>query len=98
MSAMRLRASILGLLMAGASCVPSVNVPVLPIETGFSVLNFSKRFYLAIALREHDSGGEFFVSPLLPPGGTSRIGFFEAIGSRCPGSLDVRVYLYRRVN
>ena len=88
--------------LAAASCVPvDPSFVVLPIETRFSFLNFSTRYYAVLGIREHtDSGGpfEFRYSPLLAPGATIRSNFTEFTGSANPTSLDLRLLLYRRVN
>jgi len=89
---------LLAVLTVSTCCVPGVQAPALPIETGFSIVNLSKTFYLTVGLREHGSAAAYFVSPLLAPGGTSRIAFVDAIHAACPASVDLRVFLYRRVN
>lgn len=70
------------------------------IETGFAFTNFSRKRYAALRIREHTSGAgaTFFDTPLLPPGGTQRTQFLDALGVACPGSIDVRVLLYARIN
>lgn len=71
----------------------------LPVETRFAFTNFSKRFYATLSIREHrDSPGEYVQVPLLAPGATFRGSFLEALGTGCPGSVDLRLVMYRRVN
>ncbi|MCH7813207.1 MAG: hypothetical protein IID40_04210 [Planctomycetes bacterium] len=38
------------------------------------------------------------MTPLLPPGATYRQRFFDAVGESCPEAVDLRVWLYRRIN
>ncbi|MBN1492337.1 MAG: hypothetical protein JXA69_20660 [Phycisphaerae bacterium] len=63
-------------------------------------MNFSTRYYAALALRDHtvtDEPGDFILTDLLPPGAMFRADFGDFTASTCPTSLDVRVFLYRRV-
>lgn len=73
----------------------------LPVETRFAFVNFSTRHYAALAVREHVEGSDdalFVPTPLLAPGVIFRADFTDLLGTGCPGSLDLRVVLYRRVN
>ncbi len=72
-----------------------------PVQTGILVTNLSKQFYAAVGLREHDSSNDaasFFLTPLLAPGAAFRSDFVDAVGDGCPGSVDLRLLLYRRIN
>ncbi len=97
-------AVIVGLLTLSAtgSCFAPVGlVAGVPVETRFSILNFSTSSYLALGLREHSEShpdAPFGHSPLLPPGGTFRADFREFVGSACPQSLDLQLLIYRRLN
>lgn len=70
----------------------------LPIETSFAFTNFSTRYYAVLDIRDHDAGGAFYETPLLPPGATHRIRFLDSLATSCPEALDLRVRLYRRIN
>lgn len=73
----------------------------LPVQTRFALLNFSKRHYAALEVRQHtDPPGAttFTRMPLLPPGAVLRTDFYDLVGDTCPASLDFRLLLYRRVN
>ncbi len=83
-------------LTALASCIPTPIVP--DIETQVSFLNFSRTQYVVIGIRPHGSDGPFMDTPLLAPGVTQRSRFIDLIGERCPGTIDLQVFLYRRVN
>ncbi len=77
-------------------------VPVftdLAIETGFAFTNFSTTQYAVLEIRDADeSSGVYYETPLLPPGATHRVRFLDSVMTACPGTLDLRVRLYRRVN
>jgi hypothetical protein len=81
-------------LLLAALCVPAP--APLPIETQVSFLNLSRTQYVVFGVRTHGAE-EFTYTPLLAPGATQRGRFIELVGERCPGSLDLRVLLYRRV-
>jgi len=88
--------------LATSSCVPIVpTVADLPIETKLAVTNFSKQFCAAMAVRAHDpqnAGAPFVTLPLLAPGATHRTRFLDVFGVGCPDSLDLQIFLYRRIN
>ncbi|NLX20274.1 MAG: carboxypeptidase regulatory-like domain-containing protein [Phycisphaerae bacterium] len=87
----------LGGLLATA-CVPDLwSILGLPVETRLAFTNLSTRFYAAMQVRTHGDG-EFVTTPLLAPGATFRADCAELLDAPCPGSLDVRVLLYRRVH
>jgi len=70
-----------------------------PIETSFAFTNFSTQQYAVLEIREHTgSGGAFHETPLLPPGATHRVRFLDSLQTPCPGALDLRVRLYRRMD
>jgi len=72
----------------------------LPIETSVSFTNLSRSMYVQFDIRPHDpatSEDAYRATPLLPPGATSRQRFLEMLGDPCPGAIDLRVYLFRRV-
>jgi len=69
----------------------------LPVETRFAFTNLSIEAYAVLAIRAHGDP-DYVTLPLLPPGGTYRGDFAEVLGNACPGSLDFRLLLYRRVN
>lgn len=69
------------------------------IETRFSFVNFSRSAYAAIGVRDSSAASEDFAfSPLLPPGAIFRADFRELTQVGCPGSVDLRLLVYRRVN
>jgi hypothetical protein len=72
-----------------------------PIETGFAFANLSTRFYAALRIRPHalpGAGQPFAETRLLPPGGVERVRFLGETASACPGSIDLQILLYQRVN
>ena len=69
----------------------------LPVETRFAFTNLSIGAYAALEMRAHGDP-DYVTLPLLPPGGTYRDDFTEVLGNACPGALDFRLLLYRRVN
>ncbi len=91
-------------LAAIAACEPTdLYFADLPIETSIVFYNFSTRYYAAFGLRAHvDPGegepGELEKTPLMAPGVASRVNLVDYIGHACPVSIDVEIYLYRRVN
>ncbi len=102
---MKRRRLLLSLLIPGVTgaCLPAgqngQSLPDVPIETGISFVNLSKRFYAAFRVRAHgDPSGEFFSSSLLSPGAAQRVRMLDAVGSGCAESFDVQVLLYVRVN
>ncbi|HOW73756.1 MAG TPA: carboxypeptidase-like regulatory domain-containing protein [Phycisphaerae bacterium] len=92
------------MVLAAASCA-SVDLStlgpghpaILPVETRFAFTNLSTKAYAALAIRAHGDT-DYATLPLLPPGGTYRGDFSLLLDHACPGSLDVRLLLYRRVN
>lgn len=71
----------------------------LEVETRFAFTNFSKEFYATLGIREHtEEPGDYVQVPLLAPGATFRGTFLDFVGTGCPGSLDLRLLMYRRVN
>lgn len=89
------------ILLYVGSCSTNAPVVVLPTETRFAFTNLSRRFYAALAVRGHtDLAGAtaFKSSPLLPPGATFRTNFADLVKAGCPGSLDLRVFLYKRIH
>jgi hypothetical protein len=98
----RITCGLVATVLATVSCVPIVPaVADLPIETKLAVTNFSTRFYAAMAVRAHDpqnAGAPFVTLPLLAPGATYRTRFLDVVGEGCPDSVDLRIFLYRRIN
>ena len=99
------RLAILVLTVAAAAITPAVlpgcgaSFVERPIETSMSFTNLSTRFYAALQIRSHSaSGAAYFKTALLPPGATQRERFLDAFGEPCPDSLDLRLFLYRRIN
>ena len=87
------------IIAAGLSCVPGGPLEP-PVATRLAFTNLSIRFYAALALRPHSDAANaaWATTPLLAPGATWRADFADLLGTACPGSLDLRVYLYKRVN
>ncbi len=91
-------------LVAGGACTTDGggSCPGCPsVETRYAFFNDSLRFYAALALRVHSENGEsndYAMTALLPPGANERGDFLELLGAGCPSSLDIRIFLYRRVN
>lgn len=89
-------------LTAGQSC-PGLG-PIfgeLPVQTRFSVINFSQRFYAVIGIREHRPGEDanpYSYTDLTAPGVTVRADFDVVAESGCPNAIDLRLLLYRRTN
>jgi len=85
------------LLTTTLACIPGTTPPV---ATRLAFTNLSLTYYAALALRPHTDGGDaaWVSSPLLAPGATWRADFADLLDTACPGSLDLRIYLYRRVN
>jgi hypothetical protein len=70
-----------------------------PIETSFAFTNLSRQYYAALQIRPHSAEAlPFFKTALLPPGAAQREHFLVSLGESCPTSLDLRVFLYRRLN
>jgi len=96
----RTTAIVVGMVLsAGLSCVPgSPDTPLVATRLAFT--NLSLRFYAALALRPHSESADasWAKTPLLAPGATFRADFADLLGTACPGSLDLRIYLYKRVN
>lgn len=71
----------------------------LPVETRFSFVNFSTRFYAVLGIRETGGASTTFMkTSLLPPGALVRADFRDFLQTGCPDSLDLQVFLYRRIN
>ena len=71
-------------LMAG--CGPTFSD--LPIETSFAFTNFSIEQYAVLGIRDHaNTGGDYYITPLLPPGATHRIRFLDSLGARGGASV-----------
>lgn len=63
--------------------------------------NFSTSDYAVLAVREHATSGDpgdYVETPLLAPGGTFQEDFSTLLGAACPGSLDLQIRVYRRIN
>lgn len=88
----------LAICAGGAACVENpARVAGLPVETQVSFLNLSQTTYVQFGIRESGTA-VFTYTPLLAPGATVRQPFLSTIAERCPGSVDVQVAVYRRVN
>ena len=83
-------------LAAGQSCIPVAP----PVATRLAFTNLSIEYYAALSIRPHSDSADaaWSTTPLLAPGADYRADFADFIGNACPGSLDLRIYLYRRVN
>lgn len=94
----RIRLAVFGALLAAASCIPVT--PFQPVATRLAFTNLSLVYYAALALRPHTDAGDaaWAWTPLLAPGATWRADFTDLLGTPCPAALDLRIYLYRRVN
>jgi hypothetical protein len=71
------------------------------VSTEFAFINFSKRYYAALAIRSTEQDGSetsFQVTPLLPPGAVLRDDFSAYAERACPASLDFQLMLYQRIN
>jgi hypothetical protein len=93
--------SVLSVLALIPGCGIEPMLPDREIETGFAFTNFSRTTYAALGIRDAEddtTSSEYFMTPLLPPGGTFRMKFLEAFDVECPRALDFRIYHYRRVN
>lgn len=88
------------LLMLGAPlALGPVCIPVAPpVATRLAFTNLSVRFYAALSVRPHGTDRPWSTTPLLAPGADYRADFTEFLANACPGSLDLRIYLYRRVD
>jgi hypothetical protein len=83
------------------SCLTDKDFVVPPIENQFSFVNLSTRYYAALEIREHadnQTQAAFASTPLLAPGAGFRAKFRDVLDVACPGSLDLRVFLYRRIH
>ena len=94
-----------GFLATAVLSCGTVPTPItLPAETEFSLINLSRRWYATIGLRpaeEWDPAEQPFVqSKLIPPGAVYRERFFDLFPQTggCPERLDLRVYLFKRIN
>lgn len=81
---------------AASSCGPTF--VTLPIETGVGFTNLSSQYYAAFQVRSAGDENDWFSSDLLPPGATQRMRFLESLDSPCPDRLDVRLWLYQRID
>lgn len=71
----------------------------LPVETRFSFVNLSTRFYAVLGIRETGGASTTFMkTSLLPPGALVRADFRDFLQTGCPDSLDLQVFLYRRID
>lgn len=73
----------------------------LPIETSFAFANFSKTMYAQLELQipgDAAYSARRHRTPLLAPGTTYRRRFLDALDEPCPKRLDLRVWLFARVN
>lgn len=71
----------------------------LPVETRFSFVNLSTRFYAVLGIRETGGASTAFIkTSLLPPGALVRWDFRDFLQTGCPDSLDLQVFLYRRID
>ncbi len=88
------------LLVPSGSCGSAGPVFVgIPVETRFAFTNFSLAFYATLGIREHrEKPDDYRLVPLLAPGATFRGTFLDFVGTGCPGSVDLQLFLYRRVN
>ena len=70
------------------------------IETEIAFVNFHASQYAALGFRTHSDDGQtsFAMTALIPPGGVHRARFLDAVGTGCPDSLDLKVFLYQRIN
>jgi len=70
------------------------------IETEIAFVNFHASQYAALGFRTHsdDAQAPFAMTALIPPGGVHRARFLDAVGTGCPNSLDLKVFLYQRIN
>lgn len=89
---------ITGMLM-GSCSAPGPDFVDLPVETRLVFLNLSLDFYATVGVRDSSAAdSQFMMSPLLAPGAAHRGDFSEFIGTGCPGFVDLRLLLYRRIN
>jgi hypothetical protein len=90
------------ILTAVGSCVPDLTNLIYPPALGrYEFANATQNHYVAMAARLHVEQGQaehYAVLPLLPPGASARGDWEDLLGTGCPDALDVRVYVYRRVN
>lgn len=82
-------------LAAGPLCIPATPA----VATRLAFTNLSINYYAALSIRTHGGeGNAWATTPLLAPGADYRVDFSDLLGNACPGALDLRIYLYRRVN
>ncbi len=99
-----MRKMITATILACLSCNLNLGGVALPVETEFSLVNLSRRWYATIALRpaatNGQTPGQFVQSKLIAPGAVFRERFFELFPETggCPDRLDIRVHLYKRAN
>lgn len=87
------------LLATGCGLNPDSLPP--PIETSLGATNLSTEFYVVFQVRASADGStdeDYVATPLLPPGATHRERFLDLLGDPCPQRVDLRVFLFERVN
>lgn len=87
------------LLATGCSSNPESLLP--PIETSLGATNLSTEFYVVFQVRASVDGStddNYAATPLLSPGATHRARFLDLLGDPCPQRVDLRVFLFERVN
>ena len=90
-------AVILGMLVGSCGTAGPV-FSSLPPETRVAFLNLSLDFYAVLGVRDSSvADSTFTMSPLLAPGAAYREDFRKLVGVGCPGFVDLRLLLYRRV-
>lgn len=73
----------------------------LPIETSAAFTNLSRTMYAQFQIRATGSEtgtNDFYKTTLLAPGATLRRRFRDALGDPCPEAIDLRVFLFMRIN
>lgn len=91
--------TVTGFLAAG--CTDVWNEGLRPIETSLGATNLSAAHYVVFQIRVHETENheeDYASTPLLPPGATHRIRFLDILGDPCPPRVDLRVFLFARVN
>lgn len=88
--------------ITAASCgAVGDGTPALPIETGVSFTNLSRSAYVQFQVRVHETDGgasDDYHTTLLAPGVTIRRRFMDVVGEPCPESIDLRLFLFDRIN
>ena len=88
------------LVLATVGCFDPGNALV-PIETSLGATNLSTEFYVIFQIRTHApeaQESDFATTALLPPGATQRVRFLDLLGDPCPERVDLRVFLYERID